>query len=613
MTVTTLTDREISAKVLPSKTYSGMATTWTRNSEWYTLPTPTGGGSIIYGLVAIFPDGSNSLAFSISGGSNYTVDWGDGSTAETVTSGVQAQHIYNYSTGTYAVNTTGTLGYKQALVTITSTGGMTTIDLFRRHSSIGASGLIVGWLDISIFGQGTSTLILGSSSTTIRYSYLERVNLVRVGTSALSGANLFTNMRSLKRVEFGSAVIGFNSCNAMFQNCVNLIDIIGTIKIVTTTVTAASMFNNCQELITCPTLEPVSGGKINTTTSMFSGCFSLQNISSSMLTNILNLSGATMTSMFAFCSSLVEAPFFNTSAVTNMTSMFNGCSKLESVPLYNTSSVTLMTTMFNSCYKLKTIPRFNTSSLTNTNQMFSSCYSLESFPQIDLSKVTIATSMFQNCFTIRAIPALNLSLNGSLNATFSGCINLIEIGTLTTGTSLVNMSNTFNGCSSLVYAPTITTTSAVTTTASMFNSCSSLLEAPLFNVSSVTDASQMFANCGALVKVPAYTFSGSLTTAVSMFNSCFGIRNVPAINFVSGTPTLTTIFSNCAGISRVQLPYINSTISFQSCNLGNVELDEIYTNLSSSGAGKTITVTGNWGVANDTPTIATAKGWTVTG
>jgi len=30
-------------------------------------------------------------------------------------------------------------------------------------------------------------------------------------------------------------------------------------------------------------------------------------------------------------------------------------------------------------------------------------------------------------------------------------------------------------------------------------------------------------------------------------------------------------------------------------------------------AGATITVTGNWGTISDTPTIATAKGWTVTG
>ena len=42
-------------------------------------------------------------------------------------------------------------------------------------------------------------------------------------------------------------------------------------------------------------------------------------------------------------------------------------------------------------------------------------------------------------------------------------------------------------------------------------------------------------------------------------------------------------------------------------------LDAIYTNLASGVTAQTITVTGNWGVATDTPSIATAKGWTVTG
>ncbi len=35
-------------------------------------------------------------------------------------------------------------------------------------------------------------------------------------------------------------------------------------------------------------------------------------------------------------------------------------------------------------------------------------------------------------------------------------------------------------------------------------------------------------------------------------------------------------------------------------NLDSTALDEIYTNASATGAGKTITVTGNWGAANST-------------
>ena len=41
-------------------------------------------------------------------------------------------------------------------------------------------------------------------------------------------------------------------------------------------------------------------------------------------------------------------------------------------------------------------------------------------------------------------------------------------------------------------------------------------------------------------------------------------------------------------------------------------LNEIYTNLPTK-TGQSLTVTGNWGTSGDDPTIATAKGWTVTG
>jgi hypothetical protein len=49
-----------------------------------------------------------------------------------------------------------------------------------------------------------------------------------------------------------------------------------------------------------------------------------------------------------------------------------------------------------------------------------------------------------------------------------------------------------------------------------------------------------------------------------------------------------------------------------SCKLSATKLNEIYSNLKTV-TGKTITVTGNYGTASDDPSIAIAKGWTVTG
>ena len=63
----------------------------------------------------------------------------------------------------------------------------------------------------------------------------------------------------------------------------------------------------------------------------------------------------------------------------------------------------------------------------------------------------------------------------------------------------------------------------------------------------------------------------------------------------------------------MQATGINVSVNMANGMFGATALNEIYTNLSSNGTGKTITVTGNYGTASDDPSIATAKGWTVTG
>jgi hypothetical protein len=57
---------------------------------------------------------------------------------------------------------------------------------------------------------------------------------------------------------------------------------------------------------------------------------------------------------------------------------------------------------------------------------------------------------------------------------------------------------------------------------------------------------------------------------------------------------------------------IAQNISVANCKLSATKLNEIYSNLKTV-TGKTITVTGNYGTASDDPSIAIAKGWTVTG
>ena len=74
------------------------STGYVRPADWPALPTISEGEQKFAGLYAVFDSDSNFIALSATGA--YTVDWGDGSTPENIASGVQANHIYDYSTVT---------------------------------------------------------------------------------------------------------------------------------------------------------------------------------------------------------------------------------------------------------------------------------------------------------------------------------------------------------------------------------------------------------------------------------------------------------------------------------------------------------------------------------
>jgi hypothetical protein len=72
------------------------------------------------------------------------------------------------------------------------------------------------------------------------------------------------------------------------------------------------------------------------------------------------------------------------------------------------------------------------------------------------------------------------------------------------------------------------------------------------------------------------------------------------------------MFGTCNSLARIEASDFSFTFFLGNCKLSAAALDEIYTNLPSA-TGQTITVSGNYGITGDDPTIATAKGWTVTG
>jgi surface protein len=638
---------------------------WTRPADWITLTAPASNEQKFVGLLGISNDNSNYVALLAQG--NYTVDWGDGSATENITSNTKASHQYTYSSISSTVTSDG---FKQVIVTVTPQAGqnLTMIDLQQTftRTNLGTSAQIP-WLDIAIAGTNLTTIKLtGSTSPTFNMGYLQRVNIV--SSNLTSYASLFAFCVRLKNFTVNtnstitSTVSMFSSCSSlesvplfdtssvtnmsnMFANCLSLesVPLFNTSSVTTMN----AMFANCINLKSVPLFNT---DVVTVMASMFDGCGSLHSVP------LFNTPLLSMTSsMFYACRSLESVPLFNTSSVTTMSTMFTNCFSLESVPLFNTSSVTTMANMFESCLSLESVPLFNTSSVTTMSSMFSGCRSLESVPLFNTASVTNMSSMLTGCSYLESVPLFDTSYVTNMSSMFSGCHSLKSVPLFNTA-SVTNMSSMFNSCFSLKSVP-LFNTAVVTNMTNMFSGCYSLKSVPLFNTASVTNMSGMFVNCLCLESIPSFNTSSvtgsglgafaantinltSLTLSNSAITSISSLlTNNTSITNSSGTllaftestvRTIKNINVNCSGLQSAPptAPFSNTSftgvtsiiltglkyaVSILGMRLDGVALDALYTSLGTAAGAQTLTVTANHGTVDDTPSIATAKGWTVTG
>jgi hypothetical protein len=212
--------------------------------------------------------------------------------------------------------------------------------------------------------------------------------------------------------------------------------------------------------------------------------------------------------------------------------------------------------------------------------------SLQSLPLFNTAAGTSFSEFLTNCLSIRTIPLFNTAASTGFAGFMSGCVNLETIPLINTAAS-ANFAFFLAGCSSLRSIPLIIT-AAGTNFSNFLNGATSLELLPLLNVAAGLD----FGN---------FLFS------------CTSLQLLPALNFAAGT-NFNNAFFNTSSLSRIQATFpANQNIPLGSKSLGPAARNEIYTNLpTASGSPRTITVTGNWDIAGDDPSIATAKGWTVT-
>jgi len=347
--------------------------------------------------------------------------------------------------------------------------------------------------------------------------------------------------------------------------------------------------------------------------------------------------------LFYGCRALEFVPLFNTAAVTDMSSMFAGCTSLQTVPLFNTAAVTDMPNMFDACGSLRAVPLFNTAAVTNMSIMFSSCTSLISVPLFNMVSVTTTTSMFNGCTSLQTVPLFNTAAVGDFSSMFSGCSSLRAIPLLDTAANAGNMTNFLRRTVSLQTVPLIDT-SSVGIVSGMFSTCPSLLEIPELNLSKINSASnnnmsltgsftlgrakltgmrwtQSFSGCNmaAAQLDEMYTALATLNPNVTNVTNSGGTvtYTVDDIRAFDSSRTVTI-----TGVDPIAYNLVGVTVGTVTAGVGNAGTFNVINaavgtyvsgGVASLTDNRTITVTGNPGTTGDDPTIATNKGWTVTG
>ena len=121
---------------------------------------------------------------------------------------------------------------------------------------------------------------------------------------------------------------------------------------------------------------------------------------------------------------------------------------------------------------------------------------------------------------------------------------------------------------------------------------------------------------GYLAMLEQFAFVGTanagLTTMASMFYACYSLQSVPLLD-TSDVTNMSSMFYGCYSLGAAALQGTLINHSFASCKLARDELVAICQGLGTV-TGKTITITGNWGIAAlsaEDRAIATDKGWTI--
>ena len=439
---------------------------------------------------------------------NIQINWGDGSSIETISA--------NNPTHNYTLSRPGS---NSTTIQIYSTNPTAT-NYFTQFGINLVSDVVDN------IGKLTNLQQFGSFPlTSLKGAFLNATSLSTINTSFNTNPSTVTNMSYMfyGATNFNQSVSFLTTTNVtdmsyMFYGC-SIFN--GTITSLNTAAVTnmSNMFYNCvafnQAINTSGNIWNTA--LVNNMSYMFYGC----SIFNGNITSWNTAAVTNMSYMFYNCVAFNQAintssSIWNTALVNNMSYMFYGCSIFNgTITSWNTAAVTNMSNMFYNCVAFNqaintSVNIWNTALVNNMSYMFYGCTLFNgTITSWNTAAVTNMSYMFYNCL------AFNKNINTSVNIWNTALVN--------------NMSYMFYGC--LVFNGTITSwnTAAVTNMSNMFNTAKAFNQGINgWNVALVTNMSYMFATAEAFNQfigswnVSAVTDMSYMFNGAKIYNQSFG-------------------------------------------------------------------------------------------
>lgn len=572
-------------------------TPWSRPAEWLDMTVAENDDKvqILYQVWDGFDNRiSGYMTTDVADTSQYTVDWGDGSTDD-YASGALYSHAFDFAT--IGAETTLPNGARQVLITITPKGG----DSLLRMTHLGEYWATVGdynmqqqqtayhhqlQMDISMpNANGPCDLSRTYNADFAAPVAMEYIKIWDFGHGTLPD-EAFAHFRGLRRLDLPSVMTGPTSLDAWFAGCWQLDEINGDTSFPNANFDQPNVFTLCYDLSKGPNWQLGSGATI--LGGFFSGV--------EMEENMMDLSSATS---IIISQSAVKLKRINWASIVpaNITAFSCSAPNME----------------YDDAVMAQIIPN-----LTTANNLYYGRLSHVGEVSIDLTGKTEA----DYCF--------------AFNYNMTKC-------TVTVDSSFRGARGMFQNCEYLEEVVFIGDTSNIDDTYFMFHDCYRLKTVTgLEDLSKVTDCQNMYERCRTMEVAPTHVFGTALTTARTMFSYAECLRDASGLDFSAcvNCTTYNNSFFNCDALRELNVNMAgvtsyNNALAFASggaraiekatftglrfgtalrnTNMKGSALDAFYTALGTASGTQTIYITSSAGVGTDDPTIATGKGFTVSG